>query len=227
MRGEGTVTAADIICPAEVEIINPDLYLFTVDNDKAKLEIEMTVQRGRGYSPAEERARLPIGEVPVDAIYKLRPPQLSADAAWLAALCFSLQLYFQFSGYADIAIGLGRMLGLRYPENFHRPYLADSVREFWRRWHVTSITWLRDYLAFPIAGRDAPTLRLFPSILIAFLLLGLWYGGGWTVTLWAVYSGAFLAFEAVGFGATISRWPTSLPDRRTTCARAPARQGER
>jgi len=69
VRGEGTVTAADIICPAEVEIINPDLYLFTVDNDKAKLEIEMTVQRGRGYSPAEERARLPIGEVPVDAIY--------------------------------------------------------------------------------------------------------------------------------------------------------------
>jgi len=69
VRGEGTVTAADIICPAEVEIINPDLYLFTVDNDKAKLEIEMTVQRGRGYSPAEERGRLPIGEVPVDAIY--------------------------------------------------------------------------------------------------------------------------------------------------------------
>src|SRR5215813_6037047 len=69
VRGEGTVTAADIICPAEVEIINPDLYLFTVDNDKAKLEIEMSVQRGRGYSPAEERGRLPIGEVPVDAIY--------------------------------------------------------------------------------------------------------------------------------------------------------------
>ena len=69
VRGEGTVTAADIICPAEVEIINPDLYLFTVDNDKAKLEIEMTVQRGRGYSPAEERGRLPIGEVPVDAIF--------------------------------------------------------------------------------------------------------------------------------------------------------------
>jgi alginate O-acetyltransferase complex protein AlgI len=148
--------------------------------------------------------------VPVDAIYKLPASQLSTDAAWLAALCFSLQLYFLFSGYADMAIGLGRMLGLRYPENFHRPYLADSVREFWRRWHVTSITWLRDYLAFPMAGRDAPTLRLFPSIIAGFALLGFWYGGGWTVALWAAYSSAFLAFEAVGFGARISFWPTPI-----------------
>jgi alginate O-acetyltransferase complex protein AlgI len=145
--------------------------------------------------------------VPVDAIYKLPASQLSQDAAWFAALCFSLQLYFLFSGYADMAIGLGRMLGLRYPENFHRPYMADSMREFWRRWHVTSITWLRDYLAFPMAGRDAPTLRLFPSIVTGFALLGFWYGGGWTVALWAAYSSAFLAFEAVGFGARVSFWP--------------------
>jgi len=145
--------------------------------------------------------------VPVDAIYRLPIARLSIDAAWFAALCFSLQLYFVFSGYADMAIGLGRMLGLRYPENFHRPYLADSIREFWRRWHVTSITWLRDYCAFPIAGRDAPTLRLLPSIVTGFALLGFWYGGGWTVALWAAYSSAFLAFEAVGFGARISFWP--------------------
>ena len=148
--------------------------------------------------------------VPVDAINKLPASQLTTDAAWLAALCFSLQLYFLFSGYADMAIGLGRMLGLRYPENFHRPYLADSMREFWRRWHVTSITWLRDYLAFPMAGRDAPTLRLFPSIITGFALLGFWYGGGWTVALWAAYSSAFLAFEAVGFGSSIAFWPKAL-----------------
>jgi alginate O-acetyltransferase complex protein AlgI len=148
--------------------------------------------------------------VPVDAIYKLPASQLSADAAWLAALCFSLQLYFLFSGYADMAIGLGRMLGLRYPENFHRPYLADSMREFWRRWHVTSITWLRDYLGFPMAGRDAPTLRLLPTIVTGFALLGFWYGGGWTVAVWATYSSAFLAFEAVGLGARISFWPRPI-----------------
>jgi len=148
--------------------------------------------------------------VPVDAIYRLPAARLSIDAAWFAALCFSLQLYFVFSGYADMAIGLGRMLGLRYPENFHRPYLADSIREFWRRWHVTSITWLRDYFAFPMAGRDAPTLRLLPSIVTGFALLGFWYGGGWTVALWAAYSSAFLAFEAVGFGARISFWPRAI-----------------
>jgi len=148
--------------------------------------------------------------VPVDAIYKLPASRLTLDAAWFAAFCFALQLYFLFSGYADMAIGLGRMLGLRYPENFHRPYLADSVREFWRRWHVTSITWLRDYLAFPMAGRDSPTWALLPSILAGFALLGFWYGGGWTVPLWAAYSSAFLAFEAVGFGRRISIWPAPL-----------------
>jgi alginate O-acetyltransferase complex protein AlgI len=143
---------------------------------------------------------------PVDAIFKLPASKLSADAAWLAAVCFSFQLYFQFSGYADIAIGVGRMLGLRYPENFHRPYLADSVREFWRRWHVTSITWLRDYLAFPISGRDAPTLRLLPNIVAGFVLLGFWYGAGWTVVIWAAYSSAFLALESVGLGPRLAHW---------------------
>ena len=144
---------------------------------------------------------------PVDAIFALPAASLSTDAAWLAAVCLALQYYFRLSGCADIAIGLGRMLGLRYPENFHRPYLACSVREFWRRWHVTSITWLRDYLAFPIAGRDAPTLRLAPNIVLGFVLLGVWYGGGWTVVGWAVYSSAFLALEAVGLEATLARWP--------------------
>jgi alginate O-acetyltransferase complex protein AlgI len=145
--------------------------------------------------------------VPVDAIYKLPASRLTLDGAWFAACCFTLQLYFVFSGYADMAIGLGRMLGLRYPENFHRPYLADSMREFWRRWHVTSITWLRDYLGFPMAGRDTPTWALLPSILMGFALLGFWYGGGWTVPIWAGYSSAFLAFEAVGFGSAIAFWP--------------------
>jgi alginate O-acetyltransferase complex protein AlgI len=148
--------------------------------------------------------------VPVDAIYKLPPSRLTLDATWFAAFCFALQLYFLFSGYADLAIGLGRMLGLRYPENFHRPYLADSMREFWRRWHVTSITWLRDYLAFPMAGRDSPTWASLPSIITGFALLGFWYGGGSTVPVWAAYSSAFLALEAVGFGARIASWPLVL-----------------
>jgi alginate O-acetyltransferase complex protein AlgI len=147
---------------------------------------------------------------PVDAIMALAPARLSASVAWLAALCVSLSYYFWLSGYADIAIGLGRMLGFRYPENFRRPYTADSVREFWRRWSVTSITWLRDYLSLPIAGRDVPTPRLFINIVIGFTLLGLWHGGGQTVWIWALYSGAWLALEAVTLSHVIERLPRAI-----------------
>ena len=145
--------------------------------------------------------------VPVDAIVRLPASRLSTEAAWLLAICYALELYFVLSGYADIAIGVGRMFGLRYPENFRRPYVADSIREFWRRWHITAITWLRDYLSLPIAGRDAPSPRLFLNIVLAFCLLGLWQGGGTTVLLWAAYSGGWLALEAIGLGGRMERLP--------------------
>lgn len=146
----------------------------------------------------------------VDAIFMLPIARLSTDAAWLAAVCFALQLYFLFSGYADLAIGLGKMFGLRYPENFRRPYVADSIREFWRRWSITSIMWLRDYLSLPIAGRDTPTPRLFVNIVIAFCLIGLSHGAGANVVVWAVYSGIWLALEAVGLGARMERVPAPI-----------------
>jgi hypothetical protein len=116
--------------------------------------------------------------VPADRIFALPPAKLTADAAWLAAICFSMQIYFLFGGYADMAIGLGRMLGFRYPENFRRPYTADSVREFWRRWNITLIIWLRDYLYLPIAGQDRPTPRLYLNIVAGFCIVGLWHGAG-------------------------------------------------
>lgn len=145
--------------------------------------------------------------VPVDTVFALPRWRLGTDVAWLAAAAFSLQIYYQFSGYADMAIGIGRMFGLRYPDNFRRPYLADSVREFWRRWNVTAVTWLRDYLSLPMAGRDRPTPRLLPAIVLGFVLLGLWHGAGRTTLLWALYSAAWLALEALGFGARLERWP--------------------
>jgi alginate O-acetyltransferase complex protein AlgI len=144
---------------------------------------------------------------PVDAIYRLPVEQLSFGAAWLAAACFALQLYFEFSGYADLAIGFGRIVGLRYPENFRRPYVADSMREFWRRWNITAIMWLRDYLQLPIAGRDAPTLRLLLNIFLGFCLIGVWHGGGWNVVAWAAFSSGWLALEAVGLGDRLARVP--------------------
>jgi alginate O-acetyltransferase complex protein AlgI len=145
-----------------------------------------------------------------DRILALPPSRLTADAAWLAAVCASLQVYFLFGGYADIAIGLGRMFGFRYPENFRRPYTADSVREFWRRWNVTLITWLRDYLYLPIAGQDPPTLRLYVNIVAGFCLVGLWHGAGLTAPVWGVYFGSLLALEAVGFGAKIQTLPRAV-----------------
>lgn len=142
---------------------------------------------------------------PADTIFALPESRLTADAAWLGALCVSLSVYFQWSGYADMAIGVGRMLGFRYPENFRRPYTAQSVRDFWRQWNITAITWLRDYLHLPIAGRDRPTPRLFINIIVSFSVLGLWHGGGSTVLVWAVYSGAWLALEALGLGVMLER----------------------
>ncbi len=147
---------------------------------------------------------------PVDAIYALPASRLSFETAWIGAGCFALQIYFEFSGYADLAIGLGRIFGLRYPENFRRPYVADSVREFWRRWNITSIMWLRDYLSLPIAGRDAPTPRLLLNIFFGFCLIGLWHGGSWNVVAWALFSSLWLALEAVGLGQRIERLPRVL-----------------
>ena len=147
---------------------------------------------------------------PADRIFATPVAKLTADAAWLGAVCFSLQIYFQFSGYSDMAIGLGRMLGFRYPENFRRPYTADSVREFWRRWNITLITWLRDYLYLPIAGRDDPAPLLYVNIVAGFCLVGLWHGVRSNVLAWALYSGLWLGLEAVGLGARVARLPAFI-----------------
>jgi alginate O-acetyltransferase complex protein AlgI len=144
---------------------------------------------------------------PADRIFLLPADKLAPDAAWLAAVFVSLQIYFLFSGYADMGIGLGRILGFRHPENFRRPYTADSVREFWRRWNVTLMTWLRDYLYLPIVGHDRPTPRLFLNIVAGFCLIGLWHRAGPTVFVFGLYTGTFLAIEAIGFGAVVDRLP--------------------
>ena len=142
-----------------------------------------------------------------DAILASPIVRLTAAAAWLGALCIALQFYLVFSGFADIGIGVGRMVGLRYQENFRRPYTADSIREFWRRWNITLITWLRDYLSLPIAGHDQPTPRLYGFIIVGFCLAGLWHGGATTSLLWGLYCGTWLAFEAVWLGDRLGRLP--------------------
>jgi alginate O-acetyltransferase complex protein AlgI len=114
------------------------------------------------------------------------------------------------AGYADLAIGLGRMLGFRYPENFRRPFTADSLREFWRRWNVKLITWLRDYLSLPIAGQDRPTPRLYLNIVAGFCLVAAWHRFGWSALTCGVY-----------FGTLLALWRASAST--TCCSGGPAR----
>ena len=120
---------------------------------------------------------------------------LTSPAAWIGVLAYTVQIYFDFSGYSDMAIGLGRMFGFRFPENFNRPYSAVSVTDFWRRWHMTLSRWFRDYVYIPLGGSRAGDRTTYRNLLLVFLLVGLWHGAAWTFVLWGMYHGALLIVE--------------------------------
>ena len=148
----------------------------------------------------------PLGSV-ADSIFALRVTRLSTDAAWLGAACAALDVYYYLTGFADVGIGLGKILGFRYQENFRRPYTADSIREFWRRWNVTLITWLRDYASLPIVGHERPTVPLYFATIASFVVVGLWSRTTLKVLPWAVYFASWLAVEAAGLGVLVGRLP--------------------
>lgn len=133
--------------------------------------------------------------VPADAIFALPPDQLSTPVAWLGCIAYTLQIYIDFSAYSDMAIGLGQMLGFTFPENFNYPYIAKSIREFWRRWHISLSTWFRDYLYIPLGGSRRSTLRTYFNLWTVFLICGLWHGASWNFILWGAYHGTFLVLE--------------------------------
>jgi alginate O-acetyltransferase complex protein AlgI len=130
-----------------------------------------------------------------DAVYGLPSSELTMPVAWLGALAYTLQIYFDFSGYSDMAIGLGRMLGFRLPENFDRPYSAVSITDFWRRWHMSLSRWFRDYLYIPLGGNRGSERATYRNLVIVFFLVGLWHGAAWTFVLWGTYHGALLVIE--------------------------------
>ncbi len=134
-----------------------------------------------------------LGET-ADSIFDLVGPSgVDAPTAWLGVLCYALQIYFDFSGYSDMAIGLGKLFGFEFLENFNHPYISSSLTEFWRRWHISLSTWFRDYLYIPLGGnrKGNASLHLF----IVFLATGLWHGASWNFVLWGVWHGAFLILE--------------------------------
>lgn len=151
----------------------------------------------------------PLGEV-ADGLFALPADQLGALPAWIGIIAYSLQIYFDFSGYSDMAIGLGLMLGFTFPENFNYPYIARTVREFWRRWHMSLTRWLRDYLYIPLGGSRVSEPRTAVNLLTVFLLCGLWHGASWTFVIWGLWHGIFILLERWRFGDALRHLPVVL-----------------
>ncbi|WP_405118833.1 MBOAT family O-acyltransferase [Pseudomonas leptonychotis] len=129
----------------------------------------------------------------VDHCFALSNP--STGDAWLGMIAYTAQLYFDFSGYSDMAIGLGLMMGFRFMENFNQPYISQSITEFWRRWHISLSTWLRDYLYVPLGGNRGGTVNTYRNLFLTMLLGGLWHGANWTFLIWGAWHGMWLAIE--------------------------------
>ncbi len=145
-----------------------------------------------------------LGRV-ADQIFAISPAELAAPIAWLGLVCYALQIYFDFSGYSDMAIGLMRIFGFRVLENFNYPYISQSVREFWRRWHISLSNFFRDYLYIPLGGNERGNARTYVNLLLVFLLCGLWHGASWTFVLWGGWHGTFLIAERAGLDKVLAR----------------------
>lgn len=144
-----------------------------------------------------------------DSIFALPRSELTAGLAWLGAFAYALQIYFDFSGYSDMAIGLGRMMGFEFPQNFNQPYRSQNVTEFWRRWHMTLSRWFRDYLYIPLGGNRVGRFRTYLHLFIVFFLCGLWHGAAYGFIIWGIYHGVMLIIERillVRFGFQPSGW---------------------
>lgn len=141
------------------------------------------------------------------SFYETPTDQLSVVGAWLGIVCFAFQIYFDFSGYSDMAIGLGRILGFHFLENFNYPYIADSITDFWRRWHISLSSWFREYVYFPLGGSRVSRLKMFRNLMIVWLLTGFWHGASWNFVLWGVYYGILLIIEK----AFLGKWLEKIP----------------
>jgi alginate O-acetyltransferase complex protein AlgI len=150
----------------------------------------------------------------VDACFATPPNQMTFATAWLGAIGYTLQLFFDFSGYSDMAIGLGRMLGFRLPENFARPYSSVTITEFWRRWHMSLSRWFRDYVYIPLGGNRGESWKTYRNLCTVFVLTGFWHGAQWTFLGWGMYHGALLIIERAFGHNTTPATPLARTARR-------------
>jgi len=130
-----------------------------------------------------------------DAAFALPADQLDPFTAWLGVVCYTMQIYFDFSGYSDMAIGMARAMGFQFHENFNQPYISQSITEFWQRWHISFATWIRSYLYIPLGGNRRGTARTYFNLWLCFFLSGLWHGAAYQFVLWGVYQGSILILE--------------------------------
>lgn len=133
--------------------------------------------------------------------------EVSVLLYWVLGIGYLLQIYFDFSGYSDIAIGIGRMIGFKFPENFNYPYIADSVTDFWRRWHMTLSSWFRDYVYIPLGGNRVSILKHIRNIFIVWMLTGLWHGASWNFIIWGLYFGIILIIEKYFLNKILEKLP--------------------
>lgn len=145
-----------------------------------------------------------------DSIQAMTYAELPVLTAWMGLAAYTFQLYFDFSAYSDMAIGLGHMFGFEFLENFNYPYISKSITEFWRRWHISLSTWFRDYVYIPLGGNRVNKLRHVRNILVVWLLTGIWHGASWNFVLWGIYYGILLLLEKFVFGRFLEKLPSIL-----------------
>jgi alginate O-acetyltransferase complex protein AlgI len=152
-----------------------------------------------------------------DAAFATSGGDMTTATAWVGALAYTVQLYFDFSGYSDMAIGLGLMIGFRLPENFDRPYSAASITDFWRRWHMSLSRWFRDYVYIPLGGNRHGAARTYRNLIIIFAATGFWHGANWTFLVWGLFHGALMLIErATGTGVVTATGPALVLRRALT-----------
>lgn len=144
------------------------------------------------------------------------PDYINMVYAWLGACCYALQIYYDFSAYSDMAIGLGKALGFHFNENFDLPYRSQNIQEFWRRWHISLSSWFRDYVYIPLGGNRRGTVRTYVNLFLVFILTGFWHGAAWQFIVWGLYHGIFLIVERLGLGSLLKRLPQIIRHIYTT-----------
>ena len=140
-----------------------------------------------------------------DEIFGSNYADMDMATAWIGSLAYTLQIYFDFSGYSDMAIGLAKMIGFKFPENFNNPYISQSITEFWRRWHMTLGSWMKNYLYIPLGGNKVGKYRLYFNLWLVFLASGLWHGASWSFIFWGAFHGFFLVMERMFFGTVLTK----------------------